>query len=123
MPIWLTKPVTEQPSLTLRDWGVMQMPEGGRHFVGYVIENREGRVSSPIVKFDAKGRRGVTLTGRVYELIGAPGLESDAEYVRKQWLALYNNPDWTDVTDEVWAEIQAVAGPPAKKKRARPLNT
>jgi hypothetical protein len=101
MAIWKTIPVREQPSLTLSNWGVMQMPEGGRHFVGWCIENLEGRVSSTIREFDPKNLKGVTSTGRVYQLQGAPGLNDDAEYVRNQWLSLYRNPHWSDVTGEI----------------------
>jgi hypothetical protein len=60
MTIWKTIPVTEQPALTLSGWGVMQMPEGGRHFVGWCIENQEGRVSSTIREFDPETLKGVT---------------------------------------------------------------
>lgn len=101
MPVWMTIPVKEQPSLTLERWSVIQMPERGRHFVGWCLENSEGRVSSPIVKFDRKTLRGVTSTGRVYQLQGAPGLDGDAEYVRNRWLAICGNPTWTDLTAEV----------------------
>lgn len=33
--IWATRPVTEQPALTLKSWSVRQLADGGRHFVGY----------------------------------------------------------------------------------------
>ncbi len=101
MPVWNTRPVAEQPSLTLRNWGVIQMPEGGRHFVGWCLESREGRVSSPILEFDPSTLKGVTSTGRVYQLQGPPGLDGDAEYVRNRWLSMYGNPTWTDVTGEI----------------------
>ena len=104
MAIWKTTPVTEQPSLTLSNWGVMQMPEGGRHFVGWCNENQEGRVSSTIREFDPEGMKGVTSTGRVYQLQGAPGLNGDAEYVRNRWLSMYGNPHWSDVTGELWPD-------------------
>ena len=101
MPVWMTTPVEEQPSLTLERWRVIQMTEGGRHFVGWCLENKEGRVSSPIAEFDPENLRGVTSTGRVYQLKGPPGLDGDAEYVRDRWLAIYGNPRWTDVTADV----------------------
>lgn len=103
MPVWMTTPVEKQPCLTLRSWGVIQMPEGGRHFVGWCLENREGRVSSPIEEFDPKTLTGVTSTGRVYQLQGPPGLDGDGEYVRNRWLSIYGNPTWMDVTSEVSA--------------------
>lgn len=99
--IWATRPVTEQPALTLKSWSVRQLADGGRHFVGYCPENREGRVSSAIVEFDRHTRRGRTTTGRVYELAGKPGWDSDAEYVWQRWLGINEETVWTDVTAEV----------------------
>jgi len=48
---------------------------------------REGRVSSPIVTFDKENMRGITRSGRVYQLteIG-PGFNADADYVLGEWL-------------------------------------
>lgn len=102
MALWLTIPIDQQPSLTLSDWQVIELHDGERHFVGYCVENCEGRVSSPIKSFDPATLRGSTATGRVYQLKGAPGLSSDALYVLDNWLAMYKLTNWTDVTDALW---------------------
>lgn len=104
MSVWLTIPVTRQPSLTLRNWSVYQLPDGKRHFVGYCIENFEGRVSSEIKAFDPNTLRGTTATGRVYQLQGSPGLNSDAQYVWNAWARINRIDSWTDCTDAVWFE-------------------
>ena len=103
MSIWLTRPVDQEPSITLRSWKIIETVEDktpSRHFVGYNFAGREGRVSSPIVTFDSVALRGVTHTGRVYELSGSPGLNMDAEYVLDRWKAGYK-VDVKDITDAV----------------------
>lgn len=102
MPVWTTIPVTDQPELTLERWSIYELPDGDRHFVGWAIENREGRVSSRIDQFDVKAMCGVTSSGRVYKLNGNPGRNSDAEYTWNQWRR-YNDVDaFEDVSNEVW---------------------
>jgi hypothetical protein len=107
MSIWLTRPVAIEPSITLTSWKIIETvePEPSRHFVGYNDAGREGRVSSPIVTFDAEALRGVTHTGRVYELVGSPGLNGDAQYVLGRWKARYQ-VDTKDVTDAVLERSQ-----------------
>ncbi len=102
MSIWLTRPVAIEPSITLTSWKIIETVEDkpSRHFVGYSDAGREGRVSSPIVTFDAATMRGITHTGRVYELKGSPGLNGDAAYVLGRWKAGYK-VDATDITDAV----------------------
>jgi len=102
MSIWRTIPVTAQPALTLQDWSVIELPDGKRHFVGYCVENCEGRVSSTIVSVDPRKLCGSTATGRVYRLAGEPGYSSDAEYVLRSWLAMYKLTTWTDITTALW---------------------
>jgi hypothetical protein len=104
MPVWTTTPVDAQPSLTLVNWQVMQLPDGDRHFVGYSPQNREGRTSSAIVEMDLERLQGVTSTGRVYQLIGTPGWNTDAEYVWRRWIAINDVPQWEDVSKEVWSD-------------------
>jgi hypothetical protein len=100
MSIWLTRPVSIEPSITLTHWKIIETvePEPSRHFVGYNNAGREGRVSSPIIEFDPATLRGITHTGRVYELSGSPGLNGDAEYVLGRWQRGYK-VDVTDITD------------------------
>lgn len=73
--------VSEQPQLTLERWRVYETSKGERHFVGYCIETREGRVTTAILSFDIGARIGVTASGRRYRLSGWPCFDSDAELV------------------------------------------
>jgi hypothetical protein len=111
MTIWATTPVDEVPELRLRDWAVYQCRLAGtRHFVGWNITEQEGRVSSAIQAFDAERRRGVTESGRVYELVGEPGRNRDAAYVWARWLRINGETEFDDVTDEVLGELLRAQG-------------
>jgi len=90
MAIWTTRPVDEIPELELIDWDVRELPDGDRHFVGWNITEREGRVSSKIVTFDPHNMTGVTNSGRIYKLLRKPGYNSDAEYVWRSWCRINN---------------------------------
>lgn len=87
MPIWNVATVSNQPSVSLRDWQVFETCDNHqtRHFVGYCNENHEGRVSTEIIKFDPVTKRGQTKSGRTYQLLGSPGFDPDAMYVLEHW--------------------------------------
>ena len=71
-------PVDEQPQVTLERWRVRETRQGQRFFVGYCVENHEGRVTSAIQSFDVGTGVGVTSSGRRYLLSGWPCFDSDA---------------------------------------------
>lgn len=108
--VWRTRPVDDEPVITLTDWRIFSVPslngEGvDDHFCGYNAghEGRgfwsgEGRVSSKIVNWDAAGMAGTTRSGRKYVLIGPPRYNSDAEYVYSRWLEI-NKVDPEDAQD------------------------
>lgn len=102
MAIWTPIPVRNQPALTLRNWEVIELPDKTRHFIGYCIENREGRVSSEIESFDIATLTGITSTGRIYKLVGEPGLNGDGQYVWSTWKAGYEIAEFEDITKAVW---------------------
>jgi hypothetical protein len=117
--VWACAPVAERPELVLTDWRVFSVPLPGltectRHFVGYNVTEREGRVSSAIVQFDAATMRGVTKSGRVYALQGRPGRDGDGEYTWSRWKRINDVTDAEaiDVTAEVWG-----AGPIEERPR------
>lgn len=104
--VWACAPVSESPELELRAWHVFEVqlpdrPERTRHFTGYNATDREGRASSAIVTFDAATRRGVTQSGRVYELHGGTGFSHDGEYTWNRWLSINSATDVVDVTAEI----------------------
>ena len=108
--VWSASPLTEVPEIELTNWQVMQLPHGSRHFVGWNVTEREGRVSSKIVEFDGTTRRGRTSSGRVYQLSGPTGHDGDGAYTWGRWMQRNGAADCTDVSDEVQALIDA-AGP------------
>lgn len=63
----------------------MRTDRGELHFIGYAVDNHEGRVSTAIESLDLAARTGVTSSGRLYELIGEPGRDPDADYVWAMW--------------------------------------
>ncbi|HEX8917306.1 MAG TPA: hypothetical protein VF898_02290 [Chloroflexota bacterium] len=108
--VWRVASVSVQPELFLRDWTVYEIqPKLTRHFVGYNMQDREGRVSSAVQTFDPSTGTGITKSGRTYQLIGAPGHDPDGEYVWKRWCALQYTPveNFTDVSEEIWRSMVA----------------
>lgn len=84
--IWETQPVEDEPQIILDQWQIFEV-DGNRHFTGYSAMGREGRVSSRIVTFDEETKRGITRSGRVYQLTETgPGFNGDADYVLGAWL-------------------------------------
>jgi len=105
MSIWKTTPVKEVPQIELASWTVFEVssklwPEKTRHFVGYNLTEREGRVSSSIVEFDKSTMCGRTKSGRVYQLVGSPGHNGDGMYTWMQWCYI------NDITEIKEVEIE-----------------
>ena len=107
--VWSATSLTEVPEIELTRWQVMQLPHGDRHFVGWNVTEREGRVSSKIVEFDAATRRGRTCSGRVYQLRGPAGHDGDGAYTWGRWMRANAVVDCTDVSQKVQALIDAEA--------------
>lgn len=80
-------PVDIEPSTDMTRWRLFQVRrldgKRTRHLVGRA--DREGRVCSAIVAMDLQALRMTTESGRVYQLHGSPGRDSDAEYVFGTW--------------------------------------
>lgn len=95
--IWETPPVSIQPSVRLTRWSVKETQTGERHFVGYNIDDNEGRASTAIRSFDSCTARGITASGRIYQLVGPPGRDPDGDWVWTQW-ATARKTVWRDVT-------------------------
>lgn len=102
LSIWRPATVEQQPHVKLTRWRVFQVSANlehkgdSIHFVGDA--GYEGRVSSPIVEYDEKTQRGVSRSGRVYELDGPTGSSSDALYVWGVWLDRVGNAPSIDVS-------------------------
>lgn len=118
MSVWPTQPVAMQPELVLIDWSIHELNEDRERslvLVGYSPRNAEGRVSSEVVELDTITLRATTSSGRVYLLKGAPGINSDAEYVFSRYKRIYRLDGKTlDVTSHYYGQhlAQAQAGMP-----------
>lgn len=98
MPMWKIAPVSDSPGVRLRDWRILELPNGNRHFAGADATDGTGRVSSLIVEFDMEKKVGRTRSGRVYELLGKTGWSDNAEYVWNQWSRINSVTDFVDVS-------------------------
>ncbi len=103
---WTTSPVTDLPHLTLIRWRILETERGERHFVGHCLEHEKGRVSSAIDRFDAEAGRGLTRSGRVYQLSGSASHDPDANYVWAVWARLNQVPWFRDVTGDIEALLK-----------------
>lgn len=103
MAVWRPGDITDEPEVVLSSWKVLEIESGDRHFCGYNLLLREGRVSSRIEEFDPSTMMGRTRSGRVYSLQGKPGWNSDASYVWATWCRLngINRDLVRDVTKEI----------------------
>lgn len=106
MPVWSVASVCAEPTMSLGEWRILETEGGSRHFVGCNLRDYTGRVSTEIQQFDPSQLRGVTLSGRVYQLVGSPGYSADAHYVWQCWCCLNNVMRFTDVTARTIAETE-----------------
>lgn len=110
MPLWTFGSVEDEPQVQLVHWRVLEATyaDAGepstRHFVGADAIDKTGRVGSAIQSIDLASRKGVTRSGRVYELVGAPGRDAEGEYVWGRWCRINLVATWVDVTAEVVQE-------------------
>lgn len=93
-------PVSVEPVTVLTRWKLVQITGNdgrrSRHLVGRA--DFEGRVCSAIVSIDLPAMRVTTMSGRVYELEGPPGRDSDADWVFAGWLRRMSVPTFRDMT-------------------------
>lgn len=90
--IWGSAPVEAEPEKWLSAWQVFRVVKAngfadrfGLHFAGTNNVDFNGAVSSKIETFDPVAMRGVTASGRIYQLVGPPGFSGDAQYVLDNW--------------------------------------
>lgn len=100
MALWRCWSVEAEPSVTLVQWKIVEIDAGTRHFVGADSRDFTGRVSSAIQEFDVTSMRGITRSGRVYQLLGSPGDSADASYVWDEWRAINDVRTYQDVTQD-----------------------
>jgi hypothetical protein len=104
--IWSATTVESEPQKWLDNWQVYKAVKAniqpelfGYHFVGHDVRGCHGAVSSKIDRFDPVKMSGVTLSGRVYQLVGMPGVDQDAQYTLAGWI-VRNELVMEDATEE-----------------------
>lgn len=104
--IWGGAPVEAEPQKWLEAWQVFKVVKAngfedrfGLHFVGRNSLENNGAVSSKIESFDPVTMRGITSSGRIYQLVGQPGSCDDAQYVFGNWCR-FNRVEVENATEE-----------------------
>lgn len=85
-------PVEAEPIKRLCVWQVFKVVSAngredlyGLHFLGLDVNDFTGAVSTRIETFDPATMRGVTMSGRIYELVGGPGFSANSTYALDHW--------------------------------------
>lgn len=126
MPVWPISPVRRRPRVALTEWAAFEVPLNGpdqpwtRHLAGWSCEGEHGQVCSPIEDFDPSAGQCVTASGRVYRLLGRPGLCADGRYVWARWKDLEGVREERDVSAAVFEAIQAAQLTAARERSAHP---
>ncbi len=104
--IWPARSVSAEPQKWLHSWQIYKVVKAkaypeffGYHFVGYDMREGHGAVSSKIEQFDSATMCGVTRSGRIYQLIGLPGVDPEAQYTLAGWIQA-NQLVMRDATEE-----------------------
>jgi hypothetical protein len=104
MPVWSVPGVSAEPEMSISDWQILETQKGSRHFVGNDVRDHTGRVSTAIQQFDPGTLRGVTSSGRVYQLVGPRGCSEDGRYIWERWCEVNGITSYTEVTTELLTE-------------------
>ena len=70
--------VNEEPVVALTGWLVFRMPNGTCRLAGRNVRERKGRASTAVGLLGPEERQVVTASGRLYELVGPPGVDPNA---------------------------------------------
>ncbi len=109
--IKLANPVNIEPKATITNWSVHRVTfddgDVSDHLVGFIYGKR-GRVTSAIQLFDDNLGKIVTLSGRIYTLIGTPGYSEDADYVWQNWKLKCRVIEDIDVSDQYAQKIRNI---------------
>jgi hypothetical protein len=97
--------VNKQPSMSLLQWRILELADGDRVLAGVLPERPTLRITTAVEAH--QGRRFVTSTGRIYQLVGTPGSDPGILCCIAQQLLLLGYRMRSDVTEEHWNAIQA----------------
>lgn len=126
MSLWIPPTTADEPEMSMYSWTAYEVQvaafdEPTVHLAGYLGSSEGGRVTSAIESIDAGKRSVVTASGRVYQLVGRPGYNSDADYVWRRWLRLNDATLLRDATaDFVERFAAAIADYGAEDRSGQP---
>lgn len=103
MPICLPTTASGESHIELTLWSVflLFLPVLGVptiHIVGVNCHTGRGRVSSPVVKVHTSGLRVITQSGRLYDLVGAPGEDAEGLAMLEGWATTWDAQVLENVT-------------------------
>lgn len=87
------------------------------HLLGRVLEKHCGEVSSPIIALDPAARVATVESGRVYVLLGPPGVDEDARYRLDGLIRMGGAAEAHNATAEFAARLGRHAGLAATRHR------
>lgn len=105
MPIVASAPACLLPVIRLCRWRVAELADRSWHLVGWNLSECIGKTSSTVMAVDAALAQCLTSTGRVYQLVGPPGIDADAEYTWRAFCRHYGIESFRDATGALWAAI------------------
>ena len=97
--------VTEQPTMTMVQWRVLELTDGARVLAGMLAEQPTLRITTAIVTHE--GRQVTTSSGRAYTLFGEPSSDPDVLGCIAQEIVLLGYVVRDDVTEEHWNASQS----------------
>src|SRR5574337_706144 len=102
--------------MALQRWSVRELAphraarERTCHLVGWSHQDGQGHASSNLLRFDPSSGTALTSSGRLYQLVGPPGSDSEGEYVWSRWKAAAHLNADRDVTEELYADVVSAGG-------------
>lgn len=103
MTLFSIAPISENSDDSITNWSVREVQISGEserthHLVGYIFLECSVRVTSKIVTFDKDQMLVKTGIGRIYHLMGKPGMSRNGDYAWDRWSMINDAKDEVDVT-------------------------
>ena len=103
--------VYREPKASITNWTIIEVifndDTNSHHLLGFVV-GKKGRITSAIQKFDCTTKTITTRSGRVYSLLGQPGLDSDVKHLIAGWYYLDQVVKYQNVTDNYAKKIKSI---------------
>ena len=97
-------PVTDQPTVAVSSWCVVQTANGDRHLLAF-LETGSLRITSALATFDPQLAELTTRSGRRYQLLGPPEKRQPQLGLMRTRALDSGVLEPADVSDELWARV------------------